>query len=332
MRVSVKAISEKTGFSPATVSNALNNKRGVNPRTAEIILSTAAQLGYYSDNHYSKLKFIIFRRSGEIIDDTPFFPSMISGVEEECRRQGYDMIIVNLDLRQDDYSDQLKKLQGDLTAVNILLGTEMMESDVSIIEGFRAPVVVVDYWHEKMSFSGVQINNEDAAAMAVSHLIQMGHKQIGYLGGKMRICPFEMRKRGYRKAMEKNGLKVQPENVLYVGCTMDSAYADVKEYLKTADALPSACFADNDIIALGAMRALQDYGYRIPEDISIIGFDDLSFSAISYPPLTTMKVPSDEIGREAVLLLKHLIDTDSSINKRLLICPIFVSRKSVKEL
>lgn len=332
MRVSVKAISEKTGFSPATVSNALNHKRGVNPNTAEVILRAAAELGYYSDNHYTKLKFIIFRRNGEIVDDTPFFPSMIAGVEEECRRQGYDMIIVNLDLRQEDYFEQLKKLQGDMTAVNIFLGTEMMGEDDVIIQGFRAPVVVIDYWDEKMIFNGVQINNEDAAAMAVKHLIQMGHRQIGYLGGEMRIFPFEMRKRGFVKAMEQAGIEVTPDNYLYVGTTMDSAYADMRAYLETEKSLPSAYFADNDIIALGAMRALQDHGYKIPEDVSIIGFDDLSFSAIAYPPLTTMKVPSDEIGREAVLLLKQMIDSDSSVKRRLLICPEFVSRKSVKAM
>lgn len=332
MKVSVKSISEKTGFSPATVSNALNHKRGVNPHTAEIIFNAAAELGYYSENRFTKLKFIIFRRNGEIVDDTPFFPSMIAGVEEECRRQGYEMILCNLDLKQGDYPDQLKKLQGDMTAVNILLGTEMMEEDCAIIEGFRSPIVVIDYWNEKMTFSGVQINNEDAAKVAVDHLIELGHRRIGYLGGAMRIFPFEMRKRGFLKAMERSSLEVLERDLLYPGNTMDGVYTNMKEWLAKTSDLPTAYFADNDIIALGAMRAMQDAGYKIPEDVSIIGFDDISFSAIAYPPLTTMRVPSEEIGKEAVCLLKYNAESDFCLRKRLLVCPEFVFRNSVKAI
>ena len=166
MKVSIKKISEITGFSPATVSNALNYKRGVNADTAAKILKTAHDLGYFEDNRITKVKFVMFKRNGVVVEDTPFFPSMISGVEQECRACGMEMMLCNLDKRDPDYREQVRWLMSDKASAVILLGTEMMDEDSELIWGLNCPLVVIDYWKEDMSFDAVLINNADSARMA----------------------------------------------------------------------------------------------------------------------------------------------------------------------
>ena len=133
-----------------------------------------------------------------------------------------------------------------------------------------------------------------------SYLIQKGHRKIGYLKGKFRIKAFRSREVGYRTAMKKGNCQMNTDYIVELSTTMNGAYKDMKQYLEKEPEMPTAFFADNDMIALGAMKALQEMGYKIPQDISIIGFDDLPFSEISNPPLTTLRVPKQEMGRLAV--------------------------------
>ena len=128
MKVNIKKISELTGFSPATVSNALNNKRGVNKETAEKIRKTAREIGYLTEWHVSSIKLVMYRASGAIVNDSPFFSSLISGVEEEGRSFGFDTLIYNLTRDSGDYEGQLQELCGDPSTALLVLGTELERS------------------------------------------------------------------------------------------------------------------------------------------------------------------------------------------------------------
>lgn len=148
MKVSIKQISEITGFSPATVSNALNYKKGVNAETSAKILKAAQNLGYFDENKIRKVKFVMFKRNGVIVEETPFFPLMIAGAEQECRACGMEMVMCHLDKRESNYEEQMRWLQNDKASVVILLGTELMDEDVELIRGMTTPFVVIDYWKE----------------------------------------------------------------------------------------------------------------------------------------------------------------------------------------
>lgn len=332
MKVNIKQISQITGFSPATVSNALNYKRGVNAETAAKVRRVAQNLGYFEENRITKVKFVIFKRTGVVVEDTPFFPAMITGVEEECRSCGMEMQICNLDKRDRNYKEQAKWLLNDKASAVILLGTEMMDEDVKLLLGMTSPYIVVDYWKEDMSFNGLLINNGDSARMATEYLIGKGHKEIGYLRGEFRIRPFRSRSAGYVKAMNKAMLPVKKEYTVTLSPTMDGAYADMKAYLATNPVLPTAFFADNDMIALGAMKAMTECNIKIPEDVSIVGFDDLSFSSISFPPLTTLRVPKQEMGRIAVRRLRNIIQDNDDVKLKIQVSTQFIERESVRDL
>ena len=332
MKAGIKQISDITGYSPATVSNALNNKKGVNQKTSEEIFRVAREIGYIDNNMISKIKLVIYKKNGLIIDDTPFFGFLISGIEQECREFGYELVISNLDSRSPDYVEKAKQLMNEPGSAIILLGTELSPEDLMLYKNSGCPLLLLDYWSFDMDFNGVMINNADSARKAVNYLVANGHNSIGYLKGKFRILGFEQRQSGYHSALRENELPFKPEYVVELSTTMNEAYKDMLVFLDHKPALPTAFFADNDMIALGAMKALQDRDYRIPEDVSIIGFDDLPFCEISSPRLTSLRVPKQEMGRLAVRKLIDMVKREDDILSKIQVCTEFVERDSVIKL
>ncbi|HIX28281.1 MAG TPA: LacI family DNA-binding transcriptional regulator, partial [Candidatus Blautia stercoravium] len=227
MKVSVKDISKKTGFSPATISNALNHKRGVSEETAAKVLQAAKEMGYISESRIMKVKLVIFKRNGLIINDTPFFSLMIDGIENECRAAGMEMVLSYLNKNDENYEQQVEWLIHDNSSAVILLGTELMEEDVEIYKSATCPFLMLDYWAWDMRFNGVLINNADSARLAVEYLIQKGHKEIGYLRGSYRIKAFRSREVGYATALRKSGLTVRKEYAVTLSTTMNGAYKDM---------------------------------------------------------------------------------------------------------
>ena len=332
MKPNIRMISKLTGYSPATVSNALNRKKGVNKETAEEILKVASEIGYSNETKISKIRFVIYKRNGSIIENSPFFSNLLEGVETECREYGYELIISNLDRRSDYYEQRLDEILNDRTTAVIILGTEATDEDFENFLHAKCPIVILDSWSTSMNFNGILINNSDSAKNAVEYLIKKGHKEIGYLKGRFRIKAFNARATGYARALYKHGIAMNDQYIVTLSTTMDGAYKDMLLYLSQKSKLPTAFFADNDMIALGVMKALIEKGYRIPEDISLIGFDDLDSSEISTPRLTTIRVFKQEMGQLAVRRLKDVMKDGNGIKSKIQICTEFIERDSVKDL
>lgn len=332
MKVSIRDISAMTGYSPATVSNALNHKKGVNKETSARIFQVAKEVGYINESSITKIKLVIFHKNGLIVEDTPFFPSLINGFEQECRLFGYEMVIYNVDQREPDYEKQVNNLIREAGSAIVILATEMLDGDLEIYKKASCPIVVLDYWTESMEFNSVLINNADAARMATEYLIRKGHKEIGYIRGNYRIKGFRSRFAGFQIALRKHGIAFKEDYIYTVKPTLNGAYQDMLAHLRKNPKLPTAIFAENDLMALGVMKAFQEQGYRIPDDISIVGFDDLPFSEISSPRLSTVKVPNTEMGKIAVRRLVELIEKRDSIVTKTQICTRFIERDTVKDL
>lgn len=333
MKVSIRDLSKMTGFSPATISNALNHKKGVNKETAEEIFRVARETGYLSANAVTKIRLLIFKKNGLIIDDTPFFQSLIEGFEEECHRLGYEMVISRADQRDPDYLNQVQELLREQGAAVVVLATEMMDGDLEPFRNPPCPLVILDHWSESMELNAVLINNADAARMITEHVLDYGHTEVGYLRGAFRIKGFRSRFVGFQTALKKRRIPYHEEYTVTLGTSLNGAYQDMLQYLKKKPKLPTAFFADNDMIALGAMKALQEMGYRVPEDVSVVGFDDLPFSAISSPALTTLRVPNKEMGRIAVRRLAELVEgIAADVVTKTQVCPKVIYRNTVKKL
>lgn len=332
MKVNIRKISEKTGFSMSTVSNALNRKKGVNKETAEKILRVADELGYRTDDEITKIRFVIFRRNGLIIDDSSFHPSVIEGVERQAKLMGYETVFCYVDIHDPDYQEQLHDILSDTQSAVILLGTEMLEEDYEPYAAAKNRIILLDGYCDKYAFDSVLINDMDAAAGAVEYLVEKGHTKIGYLRGEFRIQAFRSREAGYYQVMNKYGFPPKPEYIATVGTKIETAYQKMKEYLDKAEEVPTAFFADTDVIAIGCMQAMKEYHYDIPGDISVIGFDNVAYGLVSDPPLSTVHVYKQELGARAVRELLSTNGRDSMAKVKIQVCAEFVERESVKEI
>lgn len=332
MKVNIRRISEKTGFSMSTVSNALNRKKGVNRNTAEKILKAAKELGYRVEEEITKIRFVIFRKNGMIIDDSSFHPAVIEGVERQAKLMGYETVFCYVDISDPDYKEQLLDILEDMQSGVVLLGTEMMEEDYGPYASAKNRIILLDGRSDRYAFDSVLINDTEAAEEAVGYLAGKGHKKIGYLRGEFRIQAFRSRETGYYQMMDRCGLPVRQEYIATVGTRIETAYQKMKEYLSGAKELPTAFFADNDVIAIGCMRAMKECGHDVPGDISVIGFDDVAYGMVSDPPLSTMHVYKQELGARAVRELLSMAEKDSRAKVKIQVCAEFVERGSVKEI
>ena len=333
MKIRIMDISERTGYSIATVSNALNNKPGVSRKASTEIFEAAQELGYVSGSKITRIRFVTFRKNGLIVDDAPFFRALIESVESEARLCGYEMVFNTLFRDSSDFEAQLNAIKNDATSALILLGTEMMEDDyVSFVDDTN-PVVILDGWCNATNFDCVIIDNTHAASQAASYLLDRGHTEIGYLKGKFRINNFVQRSVSFQHTLRKRNCPLQSKYVVRLTSTIEGAYQDMRCWLQSSPTLPTAFLADNDVIALGALRALREVGYNVPGDISVIGFDDLIACEASVPRLTTVHVFTQDMGRLAVRRLVDTIKNEYWLTKaNICVCTKLVERDSVLDI
>lgn len=336
-RVTARDVAKAAGVSPATASLVFRNKPGVGRETREHVLAVARELGFEYDapaapRKTSTIQLVIYKQHGRVVADTPFFESLIKGVSDTTYQLGYHRLSISYFYAQQDKDEQLSILRSIKCAGIILLATEMRAGDVSQFEHLGVPIVLLDNWFPTKSLDSIVIDNSRGAWSAVRYLSGVGHKEIGYLHSNTEIRNFLERQEGYLSAMRGLGLTdIDPLHAIVgVGSTMESAYEDMSAYLDEDPYLPTAYFADNDIIASSCIRALEDHGYSVPRDISVVGFDDVSTSALINPPLTTMAVPKTNMGSLAVRRLVDLIqgNTGGEI-VRISVQPEIVQRKSV---
>jgi LacI family transcriptional regulator len=332
MKANLQQISKLTGFSPATISNALNHKKGVKAETAEKIFATAEKLNYFAESKLSAIRFVQFKKNGRIVGQMNFFSEVISGVEQECRSHGYEAFLTTVSEESEDYHTQLQQILDDTTCGVIVLATEANEDDMALFAHAKAPLVILDNWPEKTPCNAVLISNTDSVCHAVEFLIRRGHRKIGYLKCSDRIKNFFYRQEGLYRALELNGLPRQERFEVELPPDPELAWHAMERFLDTNPELPTAYFADNDNIALGALRAFSAKGIRVPEDVSVIGFDDVPFARLSNPPLTTVRVPKGDMGRLAVRILLDHATSDIHTVTKTQIGTQLVERESVRTL
>ncbi|MBU9728361.1 LacI family DNA-binding transcriptional regulator [Diplocloster modestus] len=306
MKVGIKEISNISGFSQATVSNVLNGKAGVNEETAAKIMEIARSSGYFQSKKFKKIRLVLYKKHGNILDDTPFFSLLFEGVETGCRENGLKLEMNVLDESKPNFETELREITRDISSGILLVATEMCDDSIRKFSQAASPLVVIDNRFDFMPFHSVSTENEKSVYYAVRYLIGNGHQEIGFINSKVPIYNFYRREQGYRQALKDSGLNSKlPAVELHPA--MEEAYLDMKKYLETKPKLCSAYFVVDDMIAHGVIKALKESGYHIPRDVSLIGFDDLPYSAISSPCLSTIRVFKQEMGRVAVNMLVNNI-------------------------
>lgn len=335
MSISAKELAQKLNISAATVSMVLNRKPGISEKTRNMVIEAAKEYGYDFSKKWDSgeakgiIQYVIYKKHGTVVGDTPFFAQVIEGIEQACRAEGYELSITYFYENQ-DIGSQIQALSSKNCQGILLLGTEM---DVDYFPPFaklKVPMVVLDTYFEELNCDSVLINNVQGAYRATNYLIEKGMTEIGYLRSSYPIGNFDERADGYYKALRHHGIPTGHPYVHLLTPSMEGAYADMVEILKGHPPVASAYFADNDLIAAGAMRAFKENGYRIPEDISIIGFDDMPICEFLDPPLTTMEVPKKRLGELAVKQPIQKILQEPKVTTKTEISVKLHERKSVK--
>ena len=205
----------------------------------------------------------------------------------------------------------------------------MTPEDVKHFQKLPLPLVLLDTYFETVTCNYVLINNVQGAYLATSHLIQKTKKQPGYLRSSYPIGNFAERNSGFFKAVRAYGMSSSKSIVHMLTPSIDGAYADMKDILENNEELAPCYFADNDLIAVGAMKALKEYGYSIPKDIAVVGFDNVPLSRLIEPSLSTINVPKQYMGEMAVKRLITLITEKGAQPIKIEISTQLVERRSV---
>ena len=335
MSVTAKELAARLGLSEVAVSLALNNRPGVSTATRRRVFEAAREAGYdFSRKALSPgagrglICFVIYKKSGAVVDDTPFFSALSEGVSLGCKQAHYDLIIRYL-YEDEDLENQIAGLRtGGFDGI-LLLATEMDESSLKPFASFKIPVVLVDAYFERQDFDCVLINNVQGAYLAASWLISKRKTQPGYLRSSYRIENFNQRADGFYKALRDHGMSPTKSPVHLLTPSQEGAYEDMKALLAAGEEPAGAYFSDNDHIAVGVMRAFKEAGYRIPEDIAVVGFDDLPICEYLSPPLTTVEVPKQYLGEMAAKRVIERIDNKNSLPLKIETAVRLKKRKSV---
>lgn len=335
MAVTIKKIAQALNISVSTVSMALHNHPGISEETKKKVSAEAGRMGYTKHlkttaaEHPLYLQLLIYKKHGDVVADTHFFSSLFQGVESQVKKRGHNLLISYFYENQ-DLQEQLRSIMSSNSKGIILVATEMFQSDLKCFSGIPIPIVVLDSYFPQSAYDCVGINNVQGACAAVRYLIECGHTEIGYLSSKISARNFYERAEGYRKGVR----SIQVENgsrnrVVKLAPTAEGALYDMQQYLSQCKSLPTAFFADNDIIASSAIRALKEHGCRIPQDISVIGFDDILTCELIDPPLTTIRVWKESLGKLAVNRLLERIDGNAGEILRIQVTTGVIERRSV---
>lgn len=334
MGITAKELAKKMGISAAAVSMALNDKPGVSAATRKKIKHEAEKYGYdFSKIKASAIKngsiyFVIYKKNGVVVADTPFYAELSEGISNECKAQGYKLK-VQYYYESDFTMSDLEAIQYSDCIGVIILATELTPSDLKPFLTLPVPVVILDSYYETIDRDFVTINNVQGAYRATQYLIRKVKSQPGYLMGSYRIQNFKERQEGFRKAVHENGMSRSQSIIHELSPSVEGAYLDMCDILKNKDYLARCYFADNDLIAAGAIRAFKEFGYRIPDDIAVVGFDNLPISQIIEPSLSTINVPKAALGGEAVKRLIMRIQDPKLAYTRIQITSSLVDRYSV---
>lgn len=313
--LTIRDIAEAAGVSAATVSLVLNGKGDISGVTRAKVLEAVASLNYVPRASKSTsepgetLRFLKIAKHGHTVnrDHSVFISDYIDGMSAEATRRNYTLEVVSFEGQP--ISSVAESLAGAPISGVVALGTELTEADIRLIQGLGYPTVFIDTFFDVIDANFVDMNNEDAVFKVLSRFHQQGFRRIGFIASHVETTNFKLRRDAFFKNMARLGLSVDAADILSVESTYDGAYSDTRQLLADGLDLAECYFCTNDIIAYGFIRALREHGLAIPDDVSIIGFDNLPQSATMDPGLTTIEVSKRKIGYLAVTILDDLINS-----------------------
>lgn len=331
--INIKEIAKLANVAPSTVSKALNNRTDISAETRTRIVQIAQEKNYAPSAPVRHLKSpasenigIIFSREQNPLSDNPFYSRILEGIEAELAINGYNLV---LNLIQSGTAFEFPKIVRKRQVDGVILIGNFDDSLAAKIKTLPLPTVFVDPQQPVKDYSHVLIDNEHGAFNATQYLIRKGHRRIGFISGDLERLSFKQRFEGYKKALHFHNIPIDNDLIQTGG--LENGYMHVKRLLMLQNR-PTAIFAGNDINAIHGYKAIQDHNLKIPNDISMVGFDDIYVAKYSSPSLTTIRVYTQELGSMGVRTLFQLIHQEMNAPITAVIPTRLVERDSVKKL
>ena len=330
--MNIKAVAKRAKVSTATVSRTMNGSAKVSPETAERVRQAIEALNFYPDINARALGSGRSSLYGLIISDitNPFFPELVKSFEDIAVLHGQEVLIANTNYDPERMKICVRRmLQRKVDGVAIMTS----EMDEGLIEDFsrrHIPLVFLDTGTVAPGISCVRIDYSAGIDLAVNHLFQLGHERIAFISGPMRLSSARMRYKAFMESTARDHLSGNTELIQEGNHRVDGGHEAMQRILASA-VRPTAVMASNDLTAIGAMGAIAEAGLRVPEDISVVGYDDIQLSAFTMPPLTTVSLPRAEIANAAFHALLNAMQSDAPkpvAGEEHKVLPTLVVRKS----
>ncbi|WP_166351382.1 LacI family DNA-binding transcriptional regulator [Phytoactinopolyspora limicola] len=306
-RPTLRDVAQAAGVHPATVSRALNpqTRQLVNADTAQRVLRTARSLGYRPNPFARTLKTARSATVGLVIPDltNPLFPPIVRGLEDVLGTAGYGVWVVNTDNDEQREAAAIESLRARNVDGYVLATARLNHPLIDELAAENVPVLLVNRRTERADIPSVTPDDASGVALAMRHLVELGHRRIVHLAGPQSLSTGYQRLRAFRYALHDHGLPDAPELVVECESFTEDAGAKAVQRLLDDDVEFTAVLAGNDLLAVGCYDALEERGLSCPADVSVVGFNDTRFMDKLHPPLTTVRIPHYDIGAEAARLL-----------------------------
>lgn len=328
--ITLKDIAIRAEVSVNTVSRALKNKPDINDKTKKRIIEIAERLGYTPNALAKSLRSKKSKTIGVVIADisSPFYSNVVKGIEDRAEEKGYSIILSNTDEQYEKEEAAVRVLLEKRVDGLLITPVQEKNRDILNLKEKMIPFVLVGRHFDDLQTNYIAIDDVTGGFLATEHLIKKGHGRILYINGPLHISPAWERLAGYKKALLEYGIGYDQKLVKGNTTEMEEAYKLTKKIL-SEELNFTAIFAFSDVLALGAMHALSEAKLKIPDDIAVVGYDDIEFARVAYPPLTTVRIPRYQLGREVInLLVDEIIEKSSGKLCQKTIKPELVIRES----
>ncbi|GMM88922.1 substrate-binding domain-containing protein [Vibrio fortis] len=330
----MKDIAKLAKVSTSTVSHVINKSRFVSDEIAERVNKAAKELNYAPSALARSLKMKQTKTIGMLVTTStnPFFGEVVKGVERRCYEKGYNLILCNTEGDSERMKSSIDTLLQKRVDGLMLMCSTLEGEHLDVFERYpELPVVVMDWGPMLFASDKIQDNSHQGGYMATQHLIDNGHTEIGCITGPLHRNQASSRYEGFKQAMSEANLKVHADWIVESNFECDGGF-DAFQTLKSRGRLPSALFVCNDMMAMGVIHAAAQDGLRVPQDLSLIGYDDIHLSKYMTPALTTIHQPKHRLGKAAVDTLLSRLESPEVYPQVVELEPTLIERNSVLTL
>ncbi|MFW5998831.1 MAG: LacI family DNA-binding transcriptional regulator [Halanaerobiaceae bacterium] len=335
-KITIEDVAKKCEVAPSTVSRVFNNKGRIADATKEKVLKVAEEMGF-RPRKYTKKKTkvkninIVFVKSAVSGNPNPFYGPVMKGLEKSLKKRNFNLLFNTISENAHPTSDTVNTIINSESSGIILVGCGINKKIITKIKRAGKPLVLLDneIWDEDINC--IINDNIAGARKVVKYLTDLGHREIGFIGGPLSHISFDQRYIGYKKALKDAGIKKNDKYIRF--CQPEEEYSlegyeVTKKLLNNINDIPTAFFVANDELAVGVLKAIKRNGYKVPGDISIVGFDDIDMARHTSPPLTTVKIFKERMGIHAGKRLVELINKEFIEAIKLVLSVKLIKRES----